>query len=703
MVCSFNVVISMMENLVFKLKSSADDSIKSNNQLTDKALLVEKNSGIITSELKEIESRMQNLMNVVAESIELGKGISDSSNRISNQIEAQASAVSQSSAAVNEMVASIRNITGTSNERLSRITHLKETANSSRVKISHNEEIIKTVAGNADQIQSFISIINDIASQTNLLAMNAAIEAAHAGEAGRGFSVVADEVRKLAGNTEINARNISENLKVVIDGIREAQSISSEVSVSYNEILEDVDIFADSVAEITQGLEELSAGTGEIDSALNELSSITSEVESSSKDVTEKSGSISGAFEQIGRISDENTQFIENIGENVFSSNEIIKDFSAICKKSQNDLTSLLNQVRKITITDFNTLQSVDNQPLIMWNSLQKTVPARPADPKSLGKFDPGYWWDEEFACFNAKKEILPESPCNGPAGKHLAVFVPGDHPYYKAYQRGMKKLAEMMNMSLDVSEGDWTPGPQNIFFEKVLQNKYDMVIAIPAEIRSYEEYAKKLWKNKIPLIASQESPSVETYKYILSYTGFDDWGTHRIFGRHFARKLEKNGGYAIIGHQEGGGHDTARCYGFASEINCYAPELKLLEIKPSNLDYERTYRMTCEWIDKHGSRLKGLYIADSLDPVKAAIKACDDRDRRDMIIYTTGNNQYSLEMMIKERVHGIRWESAEADGALAIETAVNWFNGLAVDSIRYLPMHTITLKDAAEYLPAQW
>lgn len=699
----FNVVISMMDNLLFKLKSSAVDSIESNKQLTDKAFLVEENSRIIASELHEIESRMQNLMTVVAESIELGKGISNSSDKISQQIDAQASAVTQSSAAVTEMVASIRNITGTSNERLSRITHLKETANSSRVKISHNEEIIKTVAGNADQIQDFISIINNIASQTNLLAMNAAIEAAHAGDAGRGFSVVADEVRKLAGNTEINAKNISENLKVVIDGIREAQNISTEVSVSYKEILEDVDIFADSVAEITQGLEELSAGTGEIDKALTELSSITNEVESSSKDVTNKSENIKDSLEKIGTISNENTAFINNIGDKVFSSDEIIKDFSVICQKSQKDLSALMSQVEKITITDFNKLKSTDNQPLIMWNSLQKAIPPRPANPKALDRLNPGYWWDEEFACFNVKKEVLPESPCDGPAGKHLAVFVPGDHPYYAAYHRGMKKLADMLGMTLDLTKGDWTPKPQQLFFEKVLKNKYDMVIAIPAETAMFEKYTLELWNRKIPLIASQESPSVETYKYILSFTGFDDWGTHRIFGRHFADKLKNTGGYAIIGHQEGSGHDEARCYGFASEINVYAPDLKLLEIEPSNLDYDKTYQMTKDWIDKHGDNLKGLFIADSLEPVKAAIKACDDKNRQDMIVYTTGVNKYSIEMTIKERVHGIRWESAEADGALALETAVNWFNGLAVEPIRYLPMHTVTSKDAADYQPAQW
>ena len=479
---ALNVIISMMDNLIFKLKSSASDSIDSNTILTEKAAKVEDNSRIIAEELKEIESRMQNLITVVANSVELGKDISNSSGKISSQIEAQTRAVAESSSAVTEMVASIRNITGTSNERLSRINHLKQVADSSRQKVMRNEEIIKTVAGNADQIQSFISIINDIASQTNLLAMNAAIEAAHAGDAGRGFSVVADEVRKLAGNTEINARNISENLNVVTKGIQEAQKISSEVSVSYNEILEDVDIFSDSVSEITRGLEELSAGTGEIDKALSELSSITNEVESSAAAISKNSEGIADSLNRVGRISGENASFIENIGNRVFSSDEIIREFSNICKKNQSDLKSLMKQVEMVSITDFSKLKSVDNQPIIMWNSLQKDIPPRPANPKSLTKMDPGYWWDEEFACFNVKKEILPQSPCDGPAGKKIAVFVPGDHPYYKAYQTGMKKIAELMKMELDVTEGDWTPGPQIEFFKKIAKSKFDMIIAIPAE-----------------------------------------------------------------------------------------------------------------------------------------------------------------------------------------------------------------------------
>ena len=157
------------------------------------------------------------------------------------------------------------------------------------------------------------------------------------------------------------------------------------------------------------------------------------------------------------------------------------------------------------------------------------------------------------------------------------------------------------------------------------------------------------------------------------------------------------------MGHQEGSGHDEARCYAFVSEINQYAPNLKLLEMQPSNLDGELTTKMVTEWLDKHGEKVNGIFIADSLIPLKAVIELCERRGRSDIKVYTTGVNKYSVAMTLEKKCHGIRWESAAADGAIAIETAVNWFNGLVVEPIRYLPMHTVTIKDAADYLPAQW
>ena len=73
------------------------------------------------------------------------------------------------------------------------------------------------------------------------------------------------------------------------------------------------------------------------------------------------------------------------------------------------------------------------------------------------------------------------------------------------------------------------------------------------------------------------------------------------------------------------------------------------------------------------------------------------------IIVYATGNNKISLDLMKAGKVHGIRWESAEADGALALETAIDYFNGLEVQPIRYLPAKVIRPEAVDSYYPAQW
>ena len=84
--------------------------------------------------------------------------------------------------------------------------------------------------------------------------------------------------------------------------------------------------------------------------------------------------------------------------------------------------------------------------------------------------------------------------------------------------------------------------------------------------------------------------------------------------------------------------------------------------------------------------------------PVKGIVRAIEESGRKDIIVYTTGVNKFSLDMTKAGKCHGIRWESAEADGALAVETACNWFSGLFVEPIKFLPYSCVTIKNADDY-----
>ncbi len=704
LVRSFNIFAAMIDNLVYKLKSAARDSGKNNQVLLNRARDLESGSSRITSELKEMLTRMDHLGEAVSEATQRTEHVSSTSGEITNQVQRQSSAVTESSASVTEMNASIRTISENSNRRLSLVESLKEQVQKGKARVDKNRDVIRTIAEKTDDIQSFIATINSIAAQTNLLAMNAAIEAAHAGDAGRGFSVVADEVRKLSSNTSENARNIKENLMAVVASINEAQTISSAVSSAFHEMLTGIEDFAEGVSEVTNGLIEISAGTEQVDKALSELVSSTGEVNESAASITESTRTIFDSIRKVTELSEENREYIAHIEQQMVESDAVAHQFAEICEAGSRDIESLLEQVKRYTITDFGAMTSADGQPLILWNAHRKSIPARPDDPHTYPELDRRHWYEEEFAAFNVEKARPIESPCDGPAGKRVAVFVPSDYPYYGAYERGLHKVADLLSMQVEVIKGGgWGGKGQQNFFDTAIKGRYDMIVVAPADRQALETQVSSAYSKGIPVIVSQAAPTGETFRYILSYTGFDDWGTHRIFARHFADRLNKQGGYAVAGHQTGGAMHYARSYGFATELTEYAPDLKLLDLQPTDVDEQKTYELVSGWLKTHGSELNGIFVADSLDALKGAVEAVSDAGRGDIFVYTTGNNSYSLDMVKAGRCHGIRWESAEADGALPIETAASWFSGLVIEPVRFLPMHTITRQDVEDYYPPQW
>ena len=191
--------------------------------------------------------------------------------KLNQSINTQSESVNESTAVTDKIV---KSITGTS--ELSRQKHqsiLELIDNTTHGKEAMKETIlaVKNIAESVDGIGSAIKIISVIASNTNLLAMNAAIEAAHAGEAGKGFAVVADEIRRLSESTRENSRSISQTLSNIISGITTTSKRTNETGSFINEMSDEITSFASTMTELINTLGELETASSEITNSLGTL------------------------------------------------------------------------------------------------------------------------------------------------------------------------------------------------------------------------------------------------------------------------------------------------------------------------------------------------------------------------------------------------------------------------------------------------
>ncbi len=218
-------------------------------------------------------------------------------------IESQAASVTQSSASIEEMIASIRSEKASVENMTGVVRQMVDEANKTYGLLGDVVLRIKDVDSQSEKLLEANSLIASIASQTNLLAMNAAIEAAHAGDAGRGFAVVADEIRKLAETTGTQSKGIASDLKgirAVIDGVVSTTDSAAKSFDRMNARISDVTQLQNT---ILGSITEQSAGTTEILQAVSEINDITQKVRTMSGDMDEQGKSLQTALKDIAEIS----------------------------------------------------------------------------------------------------------------------------------------------------------------------------------------------------------------------------------------------------------------------------------------------------------------------------------------------------------------------------------------------------------------
>jgi methyl-accepting chemotaxis protein len=345
-----NFTVDRIQGLVMAIKNDADTLSQTGIELASHMTETVASVNEISASIQGVQSQTSKqgdsvestgkVMNEVVENIEI----------LNRQIEKQSACVSQSSSAVEQMLANIQQVTQTLLASEGSIRNLSEAAERGRSGLQEVSGDIQEIERESAGLLEINAVIQNIASQTNLLSMNAAIEAAHAGEAGKGFAVVAEEIRKLAESSSKQSKTISGVLKKIKGSIEKITKSTEGVLLKFEDISGGVQEVMTQETQVRQAMEEQGRGSQDILTSIGSLKGISGDVTQRALSMGKGSGKVLKESQSLEQITEEIKSSMQEMVSGTEQINHAIHQVQGISSENRQKIEALMREVSRFKV-----------------------------------------------------------------------------------------------------------------------------------------------------------------------------------------------------------------------------------------------------------------------------------------------------------------------------------------------------------------
>ena len=341
----FNKFVEKLQTIVSAIKTSETNLADTNQDLQTSAENTSSSIQTIIGNINNVSEQIEGQSDSINETASAMNEISSNMQSFERIIRTQSESVEVASAAVEQMVGNISSV-NVSVEKM--VSAFKDLQSNATIGIRTQDEVnerLQQIDEQSKMLQDANTAIANIASQTNLLAMNAAIEAAHAGEAGKGFSVVADEIRKLSETSTNQSKTIGDELKKIKGSINDVVSASMNAATAFSTVSNSIQSTDQILQQIRGAMEEQQTGSKQIIDALHTMNDTTAEVKSSAAEmdtgnqhIAKEVSELQNAAESMNNAIGQMATGAENISESGAMLSKITAEVSESIKQIGNEI-----------------------------------------------------------------------------------------------------------------------------------------------------------------------------------------------------------------------------------------------------------------------------------------------------------------------------------------------------------------------------